>query len=395
MSLTVNGITASAMTWLAPWNGVWSADVVITGDVVPSGRVVIATTEGVALVGSVDPKHSGAFGEKRVVRVLGGGAGWGKLVRPQHYHSDVGVPLSVVATTTAAEVGEIVTVLSPSVVGTDYVRVRDDDVPASQIFEGAGVDWWVGLDGVTKVGVRLPVAPHPSLQVLDWDPSTNTMSFSCDLLVEPGTVIADGRFGTRIVREVEAVVSGGSVTGTLWVADSQPEPGASVSELVDSISAIANASTRAKYSRFYEYRVIAMAGDRVQLQSVSKAADGVPDILPVSVWAGSSGYRAKLRPGSRVLAGFRGGDASKPFVAFYEPPEGDGWRPVELEVDAVAKLTLGEQALAVQIGAGLFPMALMTTTFAAWIAGVTAAFAALGVVLTPPTDAASTKVTSS
>lgn len=388
MSLTVNGLPASALTWLAPWNGVWSADVVITGDVLPSGRVVIASTEGIALVGTVDPKHSGVFGEKRLVRVLGGGGGWGKLVRPQHYHSDVGVPLSVIATTTAAEVGEVVAVLSPSVVGTDFVRVRDDEMPASQIFEGAGVDWWVGVDGVTKVGIRLPVAPHPSLQVLDWDPNTNTMSFACDVLVEPGTVLADVRFGTRIVREVEAVVSGGSVTGTLWVADSQPDPGSSVSELADSVAAIAIAATRAKYGRFYEYRVISMAGDRAQLQSVSKTADGVPDILPVSVWAGASGYRAKLRPASRVLVGFRGGDPSKPFVAFYEPPEGNGWRPVELELDAVTRLAIGEQALAVSLGGGTLPVVRLTPAFTAWLTAVSTATAT-----TAPVDLGSPKVT--
>lgn len=346
MSLFVNGLTVNTMRFLAGWTGVWVAELDIAADVQPTGRVAIVGSEGIALSGTVDDKRSGTFGEKRQIRVIGGGAGWGERVRAQHYHSDVGLPLAAVVSTTAAEAKEIATVLVPTLLGKDFVRRRG---PAGQIFTDAGVDWWVGLDGVTRVGLRIPTPPPLSLQVLDWNPSHGTVSFTCDTLVEPGAILIDIRFGRRIVRQVEAIVSGGSVTGTLWVGEEQPDAG-TLDELAGELAALANEATRSTFSRFFEYRVIAMAGDRVELQAVNPVTDGVPDILPASIWAGASGYKATLAPASRVLVGFRAGDQKQPYVAFYEAPEGDGWRPLALELDALFSLTIGKQALGVVIG---------------------------------------------
>lgn len=395
MTLTINGLEAASMRWLAPWSGVWSADVEVHGEIAPTGRVVIASLSGIVLVGTVDPARSGTFGEKRHVRVIGGGGGWGKNVRAQHYHSDVGLPLSVVALSTGAEAGEVATVLAPTVLGTDFVRRAG---PASQIFTDAGVDWWVGLDGVTRAGIRLPAIPPLSLEILDWDPAAGTMKFTADVLVEPGTVLVDLRFGRRIVREVEAVVSGGSVTGTLWVAEEPPSVGTVVDELVDGLGALAREATRAEFGRFYEYRVITMAGERVMLQAVTRS-NGMPDILPASVCAGISGYKAKLRPASKCLVGFVAGDPKRPYVAFYEAPEGDGWRPLEIELDAATSVAIGALALSITLGLPgptAKPVLRMTESFAAWITAVTAAVntVAPGSAV-PPTDIASLKVVSS
>ncbi len=338
MSLTINGLIVNAMRWHAGWSGVWTAEIDYEGEISPSGKVAIVGTTGIALVATVDDERSGTFGEKRFVRVLGGGAGWRKRPRAQHYHSDVGVALAVLVSTTAAEVGEVAVVLTPKTVGIDFARSSKE--PASQVFADAGVDWWVGLDGVTRVGTRVPLPAPLSLVVLDWDPQAGTVSFTCDVLVEPGAIILDPRFGSRIVREVDAVVDGGSVTGTLWLGEAAPDAG-TVSELVDGLAALSRRATRATYGRLYEYRVIAMAGDRVALQALAEKADGVPDLIPTSVWAGISGYRATLAPGSRVLVGFIGGNPRKPYVAAYEPPEADGWRPLVLEFDALTEIVLG------------------------------------------------------
>lgn len=393
--ITVNGLIVHTMRWLAGWSGPWVAEIDYAGDVAPSGKVAIVSTEGLALVGTVDGDRSGVFGEKRQLRVVGGGDGWRKKVRAQHYHSDIGVNLAVLVSTTAAEAGEVAVVAIPKVLGVDFAR--SEKLTASQIFEDAGVDWWVGLDGVTRVGIRVPSVQPLSLQILDWHPSESTVSFTCETLVEPGTIVLDTRFGSKIVREVDARIDGGSVSGTLWLAEAPPKPGETVNELVDAMGALARASTRAEYSRFYEYIVIAMSGDRVELKCVNPS-EGMPDILPGSVWAGASGYKATLTPSSRVLVGFRGGDPSRPFVAFYEPPEGLGWRPVVLELDAVASLAIGAQAASVVIGsvAGAYPVARVTPAFAQWIAAVTVAINGLAPgSAVAPIDVPSTKVVSS
>lgn len=348
MTILVNGAPVASLRWSAPWSGVWVAELELQHGlpVAPSGKVAIGSPDGLALVGTVDDEESGAFGEKRHLRVLGGGAGWRKSVRAQHYHSDVGLPLASIVATTAAEAGEVAAVLVPSVVGTDFVRRAG---PAAQIFLDAGVDWWVGLDGVTRVGKRLPLPPPASLEIQDWDPGAGTLRFTASVLVEPGTILVDARFGRRVVRTVEAEISGTSVKGTLWVA-AEGSPAGSVSGLVDTLGALARAATGSDFARLYEYRVVAMQGDRVELQAVRRS-DGVPDILPASVWAGASGYRAVLRPASRVLVGFVAGDSKQPYVAAYEPPEAGGWRPLQLEIDALGTVTVGEQSFGICLGA--------------------------------------------
>lgn len=394
MSLVVNGIPVASMRWLAPWSGVWSAELELAGDTLPSGRVTIVSTDGIALTGTVDEARSGTFGERRSLGVLGGGGGWRLRVRSQHYHSDVGVAFASVLSTTAAEVGEVAVLLAPLVVGIDFAR--SSELPASQIFIDAGVDWWVGLDGVTRVGKRPPAVAHPSILVQEWDPLLGTARFTAEVLVEPGTVLVDARFGSRVVREVEATVAGGSVTGTLWLAEMAPEAG-TVSELAGGLAALARAAVRPEYLRLYEYRVIGMSGERVELQAVHPE-DGAPDLLPASVWAGISGYRATLLPSSLVLVGFRSGDPRRPYVAFYEPPEGGGWRPIELELDAVTKVSIGGQALSVVLGAeaSARPVVRLTETFTAWIAAVTAVVNSVAPgSATPPADIASLKVKAS
>lgn len=350
MSLFLNGLSGLSMRWTATWNGVWIAEVDLapssssSPDVVPSGRVVITTANGsITLSGTVDPTFSAAFADRRRVRVLAGGGGWSKPVRHQHYHSESSLQLREVLSTTAAAVGEIVVLLEPKSLGQDYVR---HDGAAGQVFADLSVDWWVGLDGATRVGKRPELPAPPTVRILDWNASAGTMSFSADALVEPGTILTDARFGRRIVRKVEATVGDATVTGTLYVAETAPKTG-SVGEVYDAIASVARDATRIENSRFYEYFVDAMRGDQAELVTITKT---MPNLVPASVWAGISGYKAKLRPGSRVMVGFREGDPKKPFIAFYEPPEGGGWRPAELDIDAVEKLTLGEVAAAVVLG---------------------------------------------
>lgn len=394
MSLLLNGELCASMRWTATWTGVWVAEVDMlpssSADVVPSGRVAITTASGVALSGTVDAEHSGAFADRRHVRVIGGAAGWGKEVRGQHYNRAPALDLREVLTTTAAEVGESVLLLAPKAIGSDYVREAGS--PASQVLTDSRLDWWVGADGVTRVGKRPEIPAASPLRILDWDPHANTLRFSAEVLVEPGTVIVDQRFGRRIVTKVEALIADATVTGTLYVAESAPAPGTS-SELVEAIGAMARDATDIEKRIFYEYVVDALRGDQVELVAVTKT---MPNLIPVNVWAGASGYRAKLRPGTRVLVGFR--EDGSPFVAFYEPPNDGGWRPLEVEIDASGKVTVGGAAASVVLGveSASRPVARVTPQFAAWITAVTGYINGLvpGTAIAP-TDIASAKVKAS
>lgn len=344
--IRANGIPVASLRWLAPWTGVWLAELELdpAATLPPAGPCVITSDEGIALSGTITTVAS--FGTKLFARVTGGAGGWSKPVRAQHYHSPAGVQLAIVASTTAAAVGEVVTVLEPMNLGADFAR--RGDAPAAEIFNALDVDWWVGTDGVTRVGTRPPAAPPADLLVTDWDAATGSMTFSASTLPEPGAVLVDARFGTRTVKEVDAEVSGGSVTGTLGTVTAAPDAGAAL-QLLDDIGEVAMRATRAAFSRLYPYAVSKMVGEQVELEAL-EPEHGMPDLLPTSIWAGISGYRATLRPESKVLVGFIAANPRRPFLAAYEPPDEDGWRPMELELDALESITIGATAPSITLG---------------------------------------------
>lgn len=354
MILTANGIAVSTMTLLIPWTGVWSAELQLDGEALPPTGPVAILGDGIALQGSVDPDRSGAFGEQLSLAVVGGMGGWSHPVRPKHYHSDVAVPLATVLATTAAEVKEPPPVCGPETVGKDYVRVAG---PASQVLEGRS--WYVGLDGITVVGPRPPL-PAVDIEILEWNVALGVVVASCDSIVQPGTVLVSPLFGTRTVRDVELVMSADSIRATLWTVAEAPE-GASRLELAGLLAGIARAAVRPEYLRLYECRVIGMTGERVDLQPTERLG-GSPEIIPASVWSGVPGCKAMLSPGSLVLLGFRSGDPTQPYVAAFEDPEGPGWAPLELTLDARVVLNLGDLVQLVRLAGGSLPVARMGDT---------------------------------
>ncbi|WP_437982920.1 hypothetical protein [Sorangium sp. So ce117] len=100
----------------------------------------------------------------------------------------------------------------------------------------------------------------------------------------------------------------------------------------------------------YRYRVLAMAGDRVDLQAVRKGA-GLPDILPMPIAAGMAGLSAELTPGALVLVEFIEGDPQLPVVTGFSRDGGSTFLPVSLLVDAIDTVRIGAEAGAVDLGA--------------------------------------------
>lgn len=100
----------------------------------------------------------------------------------------------------------------------------------------------------------------------------------------------------------------------------------------------------------YRYRVLAMVGDRVDLQAVRKGA-GLPDILPVPIASGMAGLSAELTPGAIVLVEFIEGDPQLPVITAFSRDGGSTFLPVSLVLDATDTVRIGEQADAVELGA--------------------------------------------
>ena len=367
MTILLGTLQGTAVRLFTPWAGAWTADVDVTLDatrLLPSGRttLVIGTTP---LLGTVDPEASGKFGDTGRVRLVGGAAGWSKDVAAQHFHNDAGVLSTAVLTATAAAVGETVIEAAPSRLGVDYARAAG---PAARVLPAQG--WYVTPAGVTVVGPRVTVPMDPtSVQVLGWDPLAQRAELASDDLVAPGTVLVDTKFGTATVRDVEQTFDDTGSSVTAWCSSS------SSSRLAAALARFAREAAQVTHARPYIYRVVRQNIDERLVLQIVKRAQGVPDMLPISMWPGVPGASAKPRPGALVMVDFAGGDPSSPVVRGF-----DDTMPLELSFEAATSIAFAAESIAfagpVAFGVGGKPVAIAEALIA-WASNVTAAINAL------------------
>lgn len=390
--LSIDGQRATRLRIVRPWTGVWFAEADLdgtAGPVVPSGAVEIRVN-GQVMRGTVDPSGSAKFGQRSTVRVLAGGGGWAKPVKPRHFHNDGAVRLSSVVRATASEVGEVADVRADEVLAVDFVR--SGLLPASQVLGGAS--WHVDDAGTTVVGARA-VEPAPeaaAVRVLEWDPSSDRASITAAAFVLPGWTVEDARFGgPRTIRDVEQVFDSSGSTITAWCSPTSPEASALVSALGGLVLGLSGVT----YCKGYRYRVYGMKGHRVELQAVSKVA-GLPDVLPVSMRPGVPGVHADLALGAEVVVEFIEGDRTRPVVRAFVGKDGETWLPKALEFDATNGLRLSETGAGVVVGPGAGgPVALATPLEAAWSALVAACAAHVPPIVVPALSCAAGKLKAS
>lgn len=319
-----------------PHSGAWYVDADLAEQADLRGRVEIKLGS-LTLSGTVMPGFSGSFGMATKLRVVAGAGGWQKLVPAKHYHSDAGVKTRTILEDTARAVGERLGTVAPprERVGADYARSAG---PASRVLEQlVGSAWWLDHAGVTHVGTR-PAATASGYELLEYDPRDRVATLSVD---DPATVgIGATITGAALpepatVRELEVVLDGDKLRVMAWCGELGEGAGDRVAQ---ALRAVTRAETSRRLHGLWRYRLVAMAGDRVELQAVSKGA-GLPDMLPLTMRPGVAGAWAKLPAGSMVLVQFIEGDPTMPVVTHFEEKGGDGWAPLELELDA-DKLTL-------------------------------------------------------
>lgn len=325
----VNGQRLTSVRLVVPNIGPWSAEVDFEAAPDVAGAVTLSIGE-LELRGTLDEGHSGAFALQRKARIVAGANGWGAEVSAKQYHNDAGVKARLIADDAARAVGESIGDFVPRVerVGRDYARQVG---PASRALEDAvgGVAWWVDYAGVTHAG------PRPAAQVdaaaytlLAYDPRDNIATLAVDDpgAVGIGAILADERLdGARTVRSLELRVTADELRVYAWCGGTE----SSHAKLAALFRAIVQRSTDGRLHGHYRYRVVRMAGDRVELQAVRKVV-GLPDLLPLSAWPGIAGAHAELTPGAEVLVAFIEGDRAQPAVVAFAGKDGVGFVPVRL-----------------------------------------------------------------
>lgn len=392
MGLVLNpgNIAVLSARLLFPERGVWLADLQLDADVIalaPSAGKIALTIGAapgplVTLVGTVDPRGTGAFSSLYTVRMVGGGGGWDSTVPRQDFQSDAMVLSTVPYSATGAMVGEVVAVQIPRPLGTHFVRIAG---PASRVLDREA-SWWVDpVTGVTTVGLRPPAVADPSLTLIFWDAAAQVATLTCDALVVPGTVIVDPRIGATpvTVRDVEQIFDGHGSHVTAWCGAS------AVTQLANDLRSMVREFAGVAHLRTYLYRVVVQdpATGRVQLQAVHPDA-GAPDTLPMVPWTGVQGATVKYKPGSLVRVAFMEGDPGQPIIDASETAS----LPLEATYDATLDVKVGPSAALVALAGGAIPVALapsiltLNTALGVWAAAVATALQSAGFPITAPTS---------
>lgn len=319
---TLSGHRATqARVHLPAW-GRWWADVTLDVEATLSGAVTL-TLADLTLVGTV--ASGGAAQGRSVYRIVGGAGGWGRALPARSYANDAGVKAALVLQDAAAAVGETIdpSTLPATRVGPSWAREEGPASWALQVL--APESWYVGEDGVTRLGRRPRVELSVKAARGPIDRARGTVTLATDTIaaVLPGVVV-DGLEAVDVVHEV------GPTTGlrsTLWAAGvaSTSRRLAAWARLLEQLDPCQ------RYRGVWEYRVVTQEGERLNLQPV-RVSLGMPDLLRVPVRPGVAGARADVALGSTVLVSFVNADPGRPVVVGFEAPDGEGFAPTRLDL---------------------------------------------------------------
>lgn len=336
---TIDGHRAASAVVHVPGAGPWFADVRMEGAPELAGRVTLALG-ALELVGTIDARYDGTRGAQRMMRIVAGGNGWGALLAAKAYHNDARIRALTVAQDAAREAGETLGDFAPELerIGIDYVRQAG---PASRVLEDVigAARWWVDYDGTTHVGAReLADAVTGTYELIEFVPDERIAVLAIDDLraVAIGSVLSDRLDEPQTVRELEIAVDADAVRVRAWCGGADGSRG----RLADAIRGIVERVVDRRLHGVSKYRVVQMSGDRVELQVVRRAT-GLPNALPISMWAGVAGAHADLAPGAECLVQFIDGDRTQPIVTHYAGKDGTGWTPANVVLSASTSLKLG------------------------------------------------------
>lgn len=328
---TLAGLTVGACSVHLPAWGVWWADVEVDSATALAGSVTLSLP-GLELVGTV--VSGGVWQGHSRYRIAGGAGAWGTSIAKRSYSNDPGVRVAIILGDAAADCGEVLDAAgSTETVGGQWVREAG---PASrQLHLLAPRAWYVGEDGVTRLGARTASTYAGSYTTIRRDEALDELEIAADDLtgLVPGVTV-DGVEAVDVVHTLTPK----TLRTTLWGdrGASARLPGA-IGRIIDALLA----ATR--YRGLWSYRVVAQTGERLDLQ-VERASSGLPDLQRVRVRY-PAGVKADHALGSMVLVGFVDGLASRPVVVAGDDPDSPGFAPSEMtlvgEDDTLAGAVVG------------------------------------------------------
>jgi hypothetical protein len=202
--------------------------------------------------------------------------------------------------------------------------------------------WYVGFDGVTRIGQRPRVVFTGDAPRVHVDRACDTITLAVESIAGllPGVVV-DGR---PPATDVEISLEPKKLTVRVW-AGATP-----TNRRVDAILRIVRTETaRMRYLGVTEFRVVTQTGERLNLQPV-RVATGFSDLANVPVRPGVAGCKATVTLGELVLVAFVDGDPSRPVVVAHDAADAPGWMPLTLSLGGPGALGVARIGDAVQAG---------------------------------------------
>ena len=182
-----------------PYSGAWVADLDVDTDKTITGKVEVKIGN-LSLVGTVDPRFSGAFAMNTKLRVVAGNGKIDAVLKAKDYANDASIKAQTVVDDIVREAGEALdpTYSDTMRFGPHYAR---ESAPAARLLrQMVGDRWWVDLAGVVRIGDRSRTEVAGDYEILDFDPRTKIATVSTD---NPETIrigsVLRGRLATPLV----------------------------------------------------------------------------------------------------------------------------------------------------------------------------------------------------
>jgi len=329
----------SGRIYLSAWGIGW-AEAVLDVDVPVRGRAVL-TIADLTFVGTIMSGGSIPPGRSSYTLAAGFG-GWGKIIPRKSYANDAGIKASTVLSDAAAACGEQ---LAPNLpltpLGSSWAR---EEAPAARTLEAiAPAGWYVGEDGITRIGKRLVRALALGSAVTSIDRSRGIATIATESIAQivPGAVV-EGLEAVDVLHEVSPAAK---LRSTIWGAGV-----AITSRRLTALTRIMEAlDPDRRFRGVYEYRIVTQDLERLNLQPV-RVSTGMPDLQRVYVRPGVPGVKALHALGSRVLVAFVDANPSFPVVVAFEDAEGQGFAPLQINIGKPAILGAARMTDTVQAG---------------------------------------------
>lgn len=317
---TLNGLTLTHCRVALPAWGIGYVDCSVDVEVVLAGKVSLQLADLPLACAVV---AGGPYKGRSHYRLCLGANGWGKPIKAKGYASDAGVKLRTVLGDAALEAGESIDLPPASVtVGPAFDRIAG---PASTVLQLLAQEaWYVGEDGVTRLGKRPTVVYSGNATRGPYDPSRGVLDVAAESIVSlvPGVVV-DGVEAVDVIHELTPDKLRTTIWGSRAAGTSRQL--AAMRRLFEQLD------PRARYAGLHSYRVVSLDGERLNLQP-ERASQGMPDLRRVRIRPGVQGCKGETALGSMVLVAFVDRDPSRPVVLAFDDAESPGFDPSKLEI---------------------------------------------------------------